>query len=276
MAFPVFIETKFVNLCESGDLQAVQQYLVNHPKLNIHYEHNKAFRESCAKGHLHIAQWLLQTHPRIDPFANDFDAFKQACINGHLQVAQWLSPKTNIDDQCSAFRHCCQSGQLHVAQWLYSQYLDIIYVSNFNNAAFLLSCANGKLDVAQWIHSLFCPNALSLLNSSPLEAFLWACRNGHLCVAQWLYQVDPRIINSNYLDHAFIKANLYKHLQVVQWLCTLNPFKYCATIENNTITNYKSQTQHDTKMLFIMYALFHNNFVATADIAAAVHNNIPE
>ncbi len=66
-------------------------------------------------------------------------------------------------------------------------------------------------------------------------AFRYACTNGHIEVAQWLLSVNPDINISAYHDYAFRFACRYEHLEVALWLQSLKPYLYVINITNGII-----------------------------------------
>ena len=84
------LETQFIALCKSGNLEEAQQYLLDNPTINISANDEEAFRNACECGHLLVAQWLLSVKPDINISAMDDSAFINACWGGHLLVVQWL------------------------------------------------------------------------------------------------------------------------------------------------------------------------------------------
>jgi hypothetical protein len=119
------METRFLNLCVSGNLQGAQKYYQSHPNIDIAAMYDDLFSGVCLNGYLAVAQWLHQVCPSFDDILASYEgAFCCACYNGCLHVAQWLlqvCPTINISagNDCS-FNLACVRGQLRTAQWLQS------------------------------------------------------------------------------------------------------------------------------------------------------------
>lgn len=57
--------------------------------MDVHAEHDHAFRFACARGHLKVAKWLLALGD-VDIHARNDTAFLWACEGSHFEVAKWL------------------------------------------------------------------------------------------------------------------------------------------------------------------------------------------
>lgn len=156
------METQFLNLCRTGDLNTLIDKFNNNNFINIAYD----------------------------------NAFVTACHNGNLLVAQWLfkyiDPNTIIDiniyiDINRVFSYTCVNGHLHVAQWLLEIKPSIVNSIWYDNA-FRYACGNGHLLLAQFLVKI----KPSIINSIYYnDAFKWACLNDHLLIGQWLQSFNP-------------------------------------------------------------------------------------
>ena len=68
--------------------------------------------------------------------------------------------------------------------------------------------------------------------------FQWACFNGYLPLVVHLLKNKPNINVSANNECAFKYACNNSRLEVANWFCTLNPFKYYKEVNNNKITKW--------------------------------------
>ena len=113
--------------------------LIKRYKINIHFNHERAFRDSCLHGNILVAKWLIDLgenhgYGQINIHTTDvftYTAFICACSNGHLKIAKWLINlgenhgfgKINIHrnhyfNMDNAFEAACFIGHLKIAKWL--------------------------------------------------------------------------------------------------------------------------------------------------------------
>jgi ankyrin repeat protein len=157
--------------CERGNLEDAKK--LHDDGINIHEDHEEAFRGACKNGHIEIAKWLQSLGANIN--ALDNSAFIWCCINNNIEIAKWLhSLGTDIHAQSDAgFRYACYYGHTELAKWLQSLGVNI----------------HAHYDYA----------------------FSWICINRHLKLAKWLIETekfDNRIINEH--GEYLIPENLIK------------------------------------------------------------------
>jgi hypothetical protein len=107
----------FIDVCESGNLAYLDYWfgLVNKGVINVHSQHELAFRLACQHGHLQIVKRLLALEGkcRINVHARGEDAFQSACLCGHLPAVKLLlslKDKRRINVHAlgdTAFRFAC-------------------------------------------------------------------------------------------------------------------------------------------------------------------------
>jgi hypothetical protein len=78
----------FLKTCGSGLFETSIWYWT-HTDVDVHAEHDHAFRFACARGHLKVAKWLLALGD-VDIHARNDTAFLWACEGSHFEVAKWL------------------------------------------------------------------------------------------------------------------------------------------------------------------------------------------
>jgi hypothetical protein len=110
----------FLNSCYQGHIKIVQWL---YSLIGFIKEGDEEFQKSCHGGHLEVAQWIYNSCGTINIHANHEIAFRLACSGGHLQLLRWLHSLSGIDIHVrndEAFRSACLKGHFTVAQWLYS------------------------------------------------------------------------------------------------------------------------------------------------------------
>jgi hypothetical protein len=210
-------EQAFRKFCKNGQL-TIAQSLYDFGGVNIHANDDEAFRWASKAGHLHVVQWLYGLGG-VNIHSRNNEAFRMTCHNGHLAVAQWLYGfgEVNIHyNYDEAFDSACRKGHLSLAQWLYN--LGGVSTHGMGDYLFLATCNNGHLLVAQWLYSLSGINIIPILTRE--NAFRGACLEGHLEVAQWLYSLGDVDIHGE-SDYAFRNAYFYGNKSIVQWLFSL-------------------------------------------------------
>jgi ankyrin repeat protein len=218
------MEEEFCYLCENGNLEDAQQFLLENPTLNVLTDNDftfNAFASASYEGHLHIMHWLLKICPEIITSGREY-IFIMSCYRGHLIIPKWLlkvCPTINISiDNESAFRHACYNGHLLVAQWLLNVKPDI-NISVNNNEVFICAAKNKNLNIMKWLASLkphlyiinywknggyksYDINSKEEERWSQRKQLVWLASNDSPCKSNIFYRIPEdvsRYIISNYL-----------------------------------------------------------------------------
>ena len=115
------IQSLFIESCCKGALLIAKELFESNFDIDVHENHEDAFRGACYGGHLEVAKWSWQLGQDIDIHAENEYAFESTCRNGDLEAAKWLwqlDKSIDIHALESAFIDACSGGHLEVAQWL--------------------------------------------------------------------------------------------------------------------------------------------------------------
>ena len=119
------------------------------------------------------------------------------------------------------------------------QYIDTeFYTKKYHE--FAKACAYGELSLAKEILLKIPKSKLDKLDISQnnYQVFRNTCKNGHLEVAQWLLTVNPNINNiSANNENTFCFVCLGGHLEVAKWLLTVKP-DIDISINNEEVFRY--------------------------------------
>lgn len=162
------------------------------------------FYKSIRIGKLNVSKYIYKINikPKIDLHTDHELAFRLGCKYGHLEIAKWIwniSNKTidlHRDNYC-IFQITCQHGHTEIAKWLIDISGNTINIYADDNLAFRWSCENGQIETAKWLHSLDVN-----INALDNYAFKWSCRNGHLEIVKWLFSISKISIIKFFLDPA--------------------------------------------------------------------------
>lgn len=207
--------------------------------------------DACKNGNY---EDVIKYYPYGGDLSTTYYAFYYACKNGHLRIAQWLHLMHAHFHMTAEFVSSCSAGQLDVAQWLLS-ISDKSTMEYWSYDAFRLSCINNHLHVAQWLHSEF-KNVVKHLGFSYLFGTICGLEYTH--IAQWMIQINPNV-NISLAIHICIYKNDNKN--IIQWLCSLDPFVYRAP----HFYDYKK-----SQMLFILHSCSTHNYCMSADLATTI------
>lgn len=191
--------------CRHNRLNVAQWLIALEPvygRINLHANHEGAFREAILHGSLDLAQWLISlepTHGKFDIHANHGIAFVDACGGGCIELVHWLlsleATHGKIDvhapfmgQQDQAFVSACVGGHLEIAKFLLSlePTHGTINVHVEDENAFWETCAGGQLAIAQWLLSLEHTHGRIDVHGDQDQAFHSACMNGYIETAKWL------------------------------------------------------------------------------------------
>lgn len=161
------------------------------------------FLKVCGTQDLDAVRSFYTEHYAI----HDYDhasIFAHLCQNNYLEIARWyhsIHPDLSediLDDMVTYVvgEYC----NLEMAHWICSIHTDLS--ERVKYCAFNLSCVNGKLELAKWIYSL---------GLDDLE------------VAQWIHSLGLDEFESGPLSHTCLLSIGKGHLDVVDFLLTLQP-----------------------------------------------------
>jgi hypothetical protein len=202
---------KFLEYIKEGNLENIKNMYQNNDKkliIDIHKEHDLAFRQSCGTDHIDIIIWMwdksIELNRPINIHSCDEYVFKSACENGNLEIAKWLyqkakelnSPINIHSDLDFAFRWSCFHGYFDVAKWLWELSENLcspIDIHSYDEFVFRWSCFHGYLDIAKWIWNKS-KELKSPINIDIDKDFMFSrvCQQGLLDVAKWLCDICPK------------------------------------------------------------------------------------
>jgi len=145
------------------------------------------------------------------------DLLMCACRHGHLAIVTWLFEQ-GVDcraEDDGALVLACQAGHLAVVEYLCSLGAD---VHAHLDSPMIYAVNSMRLDLIQFLHTQGAD--LSLHSYFPFQK---ACTWGNLELAQWTYANTQEIIPAEVLGHALQISLFGEHVEMIQWLLTLNP-----------------------------------------------------
>ena len=175
------------NICERGDLEEAEKFLLENPTIIDTRHFEDAFVNACVNGHLEIAKMLRKIKPTVDISKDDEVIFRDVCGDGDFEVAKWLlevKPDINIsiyNDQ--PFSYACLSGNLELAEFLLEK-KKTIDISVYNRTFSWVCTTTGNIEVARWLMNK-CPS-INIWGDINDINFKNACKFGYSELAEWL------------------------------------------------------------------------------------------
>jgi hypothetical protein len=210
------ILNKFSDICEQGNLQEAEKFLLEHPTIveTTHFE--DAFEAACLEGHLEIAKRLREIKPTMDISMKDEQLLRDCCFDGNLEVFKWLfeiNPYMNIsiyNDE--PFQYACLSGNLELAELILEK--------------------KGRMDVSVFnrTFSYLCCNIIDTRLDNGIVYN--GCRTYPEDVAEWLLNKYPSIDILGDDDINVKNAFRYDKIELVQWIQRLKPEKYYIELDD--------------------------------------------
>jgi hypothetical protein len=237
---------QFRKYCENGDLKNAKNYIKNRKIscIGIGYE----FSIACATGQIDIAKWILTLEKIAGPVNIHYDhdtAFRMACCCNYKKIAEWLLSleethgHINIHDhQDHAFRWACYYEHLHIAKWLLSLEethgkVDIHADSDF---VFRESLRNQHKYIAEWIISMDTETKKVNIHAMNDDAMRRACRSGRKNIKEWLItlcQDDYVLIIEKHKFISWTKVDIIEmFIKKQEWKSVLDHLNITEYIKN--------------------------------------------
>jgi ankyrin repeat protein len=226
------IETNFIELIKTGNLEEIQQFYYNNDTINISVYQDRAFETACNYGHVHVAKWLLSIKPNINFLQFIKSVFKEACLGEPLiDIAKWLisiEPTANVDkfrkyvDYKKLFKYACKHN-FELAQFLFDTKTEVHEYAR-DERHFLAAIKNNHHDIASWLASIQRPTNTSdnecndLVNMFKKIIFIGLIKKGNLMEVQNFYSVNTSINISVNNEEPFRTACEYGYLHIAEWL----------------------------------------------------------
>jgi ankyrin repeat protein len=210
------ILNKFSDICEQGNLQEAEKFLLEHPTIVETTHFDDALISACANGHLEIAKRLREIKPTMDISMKDEQLLRGCCFDGNLEVFKWLfeiNPYMNLsiyNDE--PFQYACLSGNLELAELILEK--------------------KGRMDVSVFdrTFSYLCCNIIDTRLDNGIVYN--GCRTYPEDVAEWLLNKYPSIDILGDDDINVKNAFRYDKIELVQWIQRLKPEKYYIELDD--------------------------------------------
>jgi len=225
------IETNFIELIKTGNLEEIQQFY-NNNTINISANQDDAFQIACYQGHIHVAKWLLDIKHDIGFSRFVENVFKEACLGEPLiDVAKWLiSIESTADvntirkyvNYKKLFKYACKH-KFELAQFLFNTKTEVRNYA-FHNKPFLAAFSNYQLDVASWLASIQQPTSThvnkcdDIVNMFKKIIFIELIKTGNLEKIQDFYSLNTSLNISVNNEEPFRTACEYGYLHIAEWL----------------------------------------------------------
>ncbi len=168
------IETKFIKLIKTGNLEELQQFY-NNNTINISTFKDDPFLIALNNHQLETALWLASiqqpTNTHVDEYDDIINMFKKFIFIGLIKkgnlekIQDFYSLNTSLNISANreeAFRTACVYGHLHVVEWLLQTKNDID-VSVCSENTFKKVCTKGHLEIAKLLLNIV-PNLKSTID----------------------------------------------------------------------------------------------------------------
>ena len=251
--------------CRMGNIKIAKAILnISDKKLNIHHNHEEAFRGACRQGHLNLAKWLYNLGGINTTVKKDY-AFRSACVNGHLEIAKWLTTLNIREVNEDLLMEITIEGKSEILKWLWAANKPIFSGSEIYFQIFWSGCLHGHLDIAKWIITI-----CHIGNFIKLKGFNNACSNGHLVIVEWLYK--NLICNVDDIMDAFKIAYDADQIEICKWFMKLRKINP-GLLENHYKVACKNGNIEYVK-LFMDYGLNSNILIQSGFYHAAWYNKL--
>ena len=166
-------------------------------QLDVHVNHNYAFRAACFRGSVDLVNFLLDLEGkrRINIHTENEIAFKLACAHGHLELVKFLlklEGDRRIDvciDNNESFQLACYYKNLDVVKHLLELEGDRrINVYTDDQRVLKMACEHGHLEVVNFLLSLEGDRKMNIYANNE-EVFQLANNNGHSDIIKLLLKL---------------------------------------------------------------------------------------
>jgi ankyrin repeat protein len=229
------IETNFIELIKTGNLEEIQQFYNNNNTINISVDLDDAFQIACYQGHVHVAKWLLNIKPDINFLQFVESVFQFTCIGKPdktlIDVAKWLvSIEPTVDvytfrtyvNYKKLFKYACKHN-FELAQFLFDTKTEVHEYAR-KDEHFLVAIKNNHHDIASWLASIQQPTIIhvdendDIFNMFKKFIFIVLIKTGNLEKIQDFYSLNTSLNISVNNEEPFRTACEYGYLHIAEWL----------------------------------------------------------
>lgn len=231
----------FQRISSVGNLE-IAKWLINYSEsigsyIDIHYEHDYAFKKSYKNNHREFTLWLLEysvmEESIIDISSAKYKIFQLSALREDIEFLQILinyAEKHRFKGYKEFLGHdivklCCKYNKLQTIKFIFDLGIDHTTYEN----TFLESCCYYQFDLAKWLvqfidikyQDYICDYDYIKVNIFDI-AFIKCCSGGNIEFNQWLIDysiavgnpIDIHIAN----DLAIRKACSSKNINFIKWL----------------------------------------------------------
>ena len=117
----------FYQMCVENRLTDAMMFCLEHPDLDVGFEHDCCFYQVCRHGHLEFAQWIYFIGDGVLTLNQPTyfeDLIESVATYGHLHIMEWFHQLGLIDETTSlvsAYYRAALGGFENVANWILSR-----------------------------------------------------------------------------------------------------------------------------------------------------------
>lgn len=255
----------FVEICREKNRLKLNDYINNHPDVDIKMEVNKFMIQN----ELDIVRWFYSIDERILSFITN-STIIELVKNKQFELLEWLQSKKNTihimiwdvikeiikKNEVDVLEHLVehlpcskkiislriipitielvQNNQLNLLKWLDNHFNSVIYTFN-NYELYTIAFDNHNEELLDW---LITKHPKPLPDYCVKSIFMKACISGNIKLAKLLYQSYPIFI-SNYNNSIIKECSLNGHLDIILWLYSIyREYDYDLMFKNACLNSH--------------------------------------